>query len=573
MSNYDSNNNILKKEYTLNDKETVTFEYNTDDAITKVTFDNNNLNYAYDYLGRLTSKDINGNQKIEYTYITNGNKTSTVLKSMKINNDLYEYYYDHLYNITDIYLNNKLINHYEYDNFNELIKEDSYSLNKTIRYTYDNAGNILKKQEYELDTYNLLHTDTYEYNNVNWEGQLTKYNNESITYDAIGNPLTIGNKTLTWVNGRQLASYTDESLNISYTYNKDGIRTEKVINNTKTNYFTENNKIIFEQTGNNMVYYIRDEEGSLIGFKYNNTLYYYIKNMQEDIIGITDSNYNLVCSYEYDSWGKLISIKDNNGNIITNTSHIGYINPFRYRSYYYDNETKLYYLNSRYYNPEWGRFINADRFISTDTGIIGFNMYAYCNNEPISRKDYSGSFFGLVFGMFAVTAGIILGAEIIDNNNKKQNKKAKKEIEEVQKKHNVCPIEENKNFKETLKTNAKKVQNDTQNMNYIERLNYLRENANDGQKFDLKLFTKDTIFYDGMYMEPQDIGNYHFGYIGRAAGIQTWVLLKGASVNQIKKMNWEVFKNCFTTSFCDDPRDQYFIKMGAIAYDKEHKNK
>ena len=322
-----------------------------------------------------------------------------------------------------------------------------------------------------------------------------------------------------------------------------------------------------------MVYYIRDEEGNLIGFKYNNTIYYYIKNMQEDIIGLTDSSYNLVCSYEYDSWGKLISIKDNNNNIITNSSHIGYINPFRYRSYYYDNETKLYYLNSRYYNPEWGRFVNADRFISTDTGLLGFNMYAYCNNEPILRKDYSGSLFGLVLGMYAVIAGVIIGAEIIDNNNKKQNKKAKKEIEEVQRKNNVCPVEDNKNFKETLKKNAQKVQQETQNMNYIERLNYLRENANDGQKFDLKLFTKDTIFYDGMYMEPQDIGNYHFGYIGRASGIQTWVLLKGASVNQIKKMNWEVFKNCFTTSFCDDPRDQYFIKMGAIAYDKEHKNK
>ena len=322
-----------------------------------------------------------------------------------------------------------------------------------------------------------------------------------------------------------------------------------------------------------MVYYIRDEEGNLIGFKYNNTIYYYIKNMQEDIIGLTDSSYNLVCSYEYDSWGKLISIKDNNNNIITNSSHIGYINPFRYRSYYYDNETKLYYLNSRYYNPEWGRFVNADRFISTDTGLLGFNMYAYCNNEPILRKDYSGSLFGLVLGMYAVIAGVIIGAEIIDNNNKKQNKKAKKEIEEVQRKNNVCPVEDNKNFKETLKKNAQKVQQETQNMNYIERLNYLRENANDGQKFDLKLFTKDTIFYDGMYMEPQDIGNYHFGYIGRASGIQTWVLLKGASVNQIKKMNWEVFKNCFTTSFCDDPRDQYFIKMGAIAYDKERKNK
>ena len=145
--------------------------------------------------------------------------------------------------------------------------------------------------------------------------------------------------------------------------------------------------------------------------------------MQEDIIGLTDSNHNLLCSYEYDSWGKLISIKDNNGSIITDPSHIGYINPFRYRSYYYDNETKLYYLNSRYYNPEWGRFINADRFISTDTGVIGFNMYAYCNNEPISRKDYSGSLFGFILGMFAVTAGIIIGSEIIDNNNKKQNKK------------------------------------------------------------------------------------------------------------------------------------------------------
>ena len=253
--------------------------------------------------------------------------------------------------------------------------------------------------------------------------------------------------------------------------------------------------------------------------------------MQEDITGITDSNYNLLCSYEYDSWGKLISIKDNNGNIITNTSHIGYINPFRYRSYYYDNETKLYYLNSRYYNPEWGRFINADRFITTDTGMLGFDMYTYCNNEPILRKEYSGNLFGLVLGMFVVTAGVILGAEIIDNN-KKQNEKAKNEIEAVQRRYNVCPINEDKNFKETLKTNTEKVQRETQNMNYIERLNYLRENANDGQKFDLKLFTNDTIFYDGMYMEPQDIGNYHFGYIGRAAGIQTWALLKGASINK-----------------------------------------
>ncbi len=93
-----------------------------------------------------------------------------------------------------------------------------------------------------------------------------------------------------------------------------------------------------------MIYYIRDEEGSLIGLKYNNSIYYYIKNLQEDIIGITDSNYNEGCRYEYDSFGKVITIKDNNGNIIEDESHIGIINPYRYRSYYYDKDYYVYKL-------------------------------------------------------------------------------------------------------------------------------------------------------------------------------------------------------------------------------------
>lgn len=146
-----------------------------------------------------------------------------------------------------------------------------------------------------------------------------------------------------------------------------------------------------------MIYYIRDEEGSLIGLKYNNTLYYYIKNIQEDIIGLMDSNYNLVCSYEYDSWGSIISIKDNNNNEITDTSHIGLINPYRYRSYYYDTETKLYYLNSRYYNPEWGRFINADNCLGVSDDILGYNLYIYGSNNPINNVDENGRFFKKAF--------------------------------------------------------------------------------------------------------------------------------------------------------------------------------
>ncbi len=150
----------------------------------------------------------------------------------------------------------------------------------------------------------------------------------------------------------------------------------------------KNNKIIFEESNNNMIYYIRDEEGSLIGLKYNNSIYYYIKNLQEDIIGITDSNYNEICRYEYDSFGKIITIKDNNGNIIEDESHIGIINPYRYRSYYYDKETDLYYLNSRYYNPEWGRFINADGIIKSEENK--YNLYIYCKNNPIKFVDNDG---------------------------------------------------------------------------------------------------------------------------------------------------------------------------------------
>ena len=94
-----------------------------------------------------------------------------------------------------------------------------------------------------------------------------------------------------------------------------------------------------------------------------------------DITGIYNEEYELIATYEYDSYGKILSIKDANGNPITDQNHIANRNPFRYRSYYYDIETKLYYLNSRYYNPEWGRFLNVDDYIGTSETCIGYNPY------------------------------------------------------------------------------------------------------------------------------------------------------------------------------------------------------
>ena len=156
-----------------------------------------------------------------------------------------------------------------------------------------------------------------------------------------------------------------------------------------------------------MIHYIYNGD-SIIGFIYNDNKYYYHKNIFTDIIGIYNSNYNEIVTYEYDSFGNITNIIDNS-NI-----NIGTINPFRYRSYYYDNETGLYYLNARYYNPEWGRFINSDNYASTGQGILGHNMFVYCGNNPIIRKDDEGGAWWIP--ACTIVGGIVGGAaKAIDN--------------------------------------------------------------------------------------------------------------------------------------------------------------
>ncbi len=119
----------------------------------------------------------------------------------------------------------------------------------------------------------------------------------------------------------------------------------------------------------------------------------FIKNIQGDIIGILDEEFNQIVSYIYNRWENIISITDENGNDVSNnTNHIGNINSFKYRSYYYDNEANLYYLNLRYYNPEWGRFLNPDETPGQIGGLIlGHNMYQYAFNNPINLQDENGN--------------------------------------------------------------------------------------------------------------------------------------------------------------------------------------
>jgi RHS repeat-associated protein len=116
----------------------------------------------------------------------------------------------------------------------------------------------------------------------------------------------------------------------------------------------------------------------------NGVEYYYIRNAQGDIIGLFDKTGAQVVSYTYDTWGKLISI---DGSL---KDSVGVKNPYRYRGYRYDTETGLYYLQSRYYNPEWGRFINEDGIIGQTGELLGHNLYVYTKNNPVNMSDKSG---------------------------------------------------------------------------------------------------------------------------------------------------------------------------------------
>ena len=488
--NYDINGNINKKNYLIKNENsckplyTINCEYNKDDNITKVEVDGNIINYNYDYLGRLVNKNINDNLHINYTYITKGERTSLIINTYTIGNDTYKYEYDDVYNITKIYLNNELMNEYEYDDINELIFEKNYLLNRKYNYVYDSEGNILVKKEYNLETNEVVSSCNYEYNNIEWEDQLTKFNNDSITYDEIGNPLTIGDAALTWKVGRRLATYTKGDLNVSYEYNVDGIRTSKIVNNQTTNYILEGDNIVIEESPKGMIYYLYDSN-ELIGLKYNDQTYFYKKNLQGDIIGLYNSDYEQIVTYTYDSWGKVLSIKDSNGNIITDSNHIGIMNPFRYRSYYYDEETKLYYLNSRYYNPRWGRFINADNLIGTTDKIITYNLYTYCENNPIIMKDYNGNVAGIDDAVVLPILGVLTlvgGGLYIYNKHKDEIAKG---VENIANGISDILDDVGKKYNEARKKQNKKKYDDTPN-NYVYTLNYGNEVIYVGRTNDIK---------------------------------------------------------------------------------------
>ena len=234
---------------------------------------------------------------------------------------------------------------------------------------------------------------------------MTSYDGQSITYDTIGNPLSYYNGqryTKTWSNGRQLDSTNVGGMNLSYSYNADGQRTSKSRSAYYTDeyvyYGTQLSTLIRNGVGyKHSLTFIYDDNGQALGFYYDTNLndsnpgtkYYYVCNAQGDVLQLRDHTNVPVANYYYDTWGKLLGITDANGNAITAFNSVAVLNPIRYRGYFYDTETGFYYVSSRYYDPEIGRWINADVMLDTET-VLGFNLFAYCGNNPIMYVDPTG---------------------------------------------------------------------------------------------------------------------------------------------------------------------------------------
>ena len=401
----DENGNTVEKTEIGNNTRTITSGTDSDG---KSFVDYNGLKTTEekDSFGRTTSiltKGLKDNKdyKVKYTYAdgkeTNStSKTVSNLSSSFNDNEIatYSYSYDENGNITQIRLGKDIINKYVYDDKNQLKQEYDYLHNYYISYSLDGNGNIHSVNTQALDA-NGLPTgsprgNVYYYEDKQWCDKLTRVNNTGyITYDEIGNPLNYRDgMSFTWRNGRWLSTTTlNDGTKVTYRYNANGMRTQKQVGSKVTDYYYDsNNNLIAEKTDNATLFFYYDTENSPVALSYNGKMFYYVKNLQGDIVKILDEDGQEKASYVYNAWGNILSQSED---------ELSSINPLRYRGYVYDEDTTLYYLQTRYYDPTTGRFINADdtEFISSSGTAIGDNIFIYCENNPVNNVDYTGQWF------------------------------------------------------------------------------------------------------------------------------------------------------------------------------------
>ena len=322
------------------------------------------------------------------TYIKKGDHTTNVPQSIVYANriqsgmkDTLKYFYDARGNICQINENGKLLAKYTYDSLNRLIREDNAKLGKTYLFDYDGTGNITSKREctFTLDKTESLTSFDKE--------QIATYNGDQLVY-GLKSICTYSNGKVTRYDGKQIyfkqGGLISSFDNVIIAYDNYGRRRNKA---GMSYTYNAKNLVVSQSNGISFIY---DHKDQMVGIKNGTTPYYFRKNLQGDIVALLDSYGFVVVRYYYDAWGNH-KVYNDSGVEITDTTHIGHLNPIRYRGYYYDTEFGLYYLKSRYYDPTVGRFISQDDVDYADyESIGGLNLYAYCNNNPVMFSDPTG---------------------------------------------------------------------------------------------------------------------------------------------------------------------------------------
>ena len=263
------------------------------------------LAYDYDEVGRLTARTLETPNTAIYSPVTyleghNGNVTDLVeqFKNEDLNAGVlqqYDYEYDAKGNITRITDLDNNITQYTYDGLNRLtVESDGAAI---LKYSYDAGGNLTSV------TKNNSPLDSYTYSNANWKDQLTAFNGNTITYDALGNPLTYGGMAFSWQRGRQLAGITGNGQNIQYAYDAAGRRVSKTVGGVTTNYTYSGDLLMRQSDGTDTLEFQYDGTGKAVGFMHNGVPYYYLRNLQNDVVAIMDAEGTVVAEYEYDAWG------------------------------------------------------------------------------------------------------------------------------------------------------------------------------------------------------------------------------------------------------------------------------
>ena len=402
------------------DNDEYDYEYNNDNNLITLTHNDYEENIDYDSLKRI--KELNSNiisNNYEYLNINNRSTNLVKIHKQKYNNKaIYnKFMYDKCGNIIKSEINHNE-NTYHYDGLNRIIRWDSKEFNHTYTYSYDENNNIISKGIHDYSNNDILLNSEYIDYNYDKDNKLLSYSNNEIIYDNTLRPINYKNNILEWDNNK-LIRYG----NNYYEYDYNGLRIKKITSNKEIKYIRDGNKLLKEviTTGNsingqidnasnisNSISTITYNYGAsgIIGFTINSNNqskdYYYIKNIYNDVVEVIDEDYNIYAKYSYDIFGKC--------NIIINVDNIANINPIRYRSYYYDNESNLYYLNTRYYDPDTMRFISLDSVEYKDYNTLGgLNLFVYCNNNPVMNVDPDGSF---VISLSALIIGAIVGATL-----------------------------------------------------------------------------------------------------------------------------------------------------------------